>query len=119
MNHTHATTREMQQCIQNCSDCHTICTATVMHCLDMGGQHAARGHITTLLDCAQICHTSADFMLRGSRLHTRTCAVCAEICDQCARECEALAGDDPMMTQCAETCRRCADSCRQMSAMRM
>ena len=32
----------------------------------MGGEHASRSHITTLSDCAQICATSAAFMMRGS-----------------------------------------------------
>jgi hypothetical protein len=30
-----------------------------------------------LLDCAEICQTAANFMLRNSELHSRTCAVCA------------------------------------------
>jgi hypothetical protein len=105
---------EMRRCIQNCSECHGVCVETVTHCLQKGGRHAAPDHIRLLLDCAQICQTSADFMLRSSPLHTRTCAVCAEVCEQCARDCEQL-GDDEMMRRCAETCRRCAESCRQMA----
>jgi glycogen operon protein len=53
-------------------------------------------------------------MLLGSRYHTRTCEVCAEICAACAKDCERLAEDDTMQ-RCAETCRRCSDSCRQMA----
>ena len=33
--------------------------------------------IRTDLDCADICHTAANFMLRGSDLHAHTCAACA------------------------------------------
>lgn len=107
---------EMQQCLTNCLDCHRICLATVPHCLQMGGQHAAATHIGLLLDCAEICQTSANFMLRMSDFHTRVCAVCAEICDRCAQDCQQLANGDALMQQCAETCRRCAESCRQMAA---
>ena len=48
----------MHDCITNCSDCHDICMATVQHCLQMGGEHAAPELIRTLLDCAQTCDTS-------------------------------------------------------------
>jgi hypothetical protein len=106
----------MQQCIQECLNCHSICLATVSYCLQMGGKHAEAHHITTLLDCAEICQTSANFMLRGSHFHTRTCGVCAEVCERCAQECERF-GDDAQMRSCAEACRRCADSCRRMGAM--
>ncbi|HWW76412.1 MAG TPA: four-helix bundle copper-binding protein [Pyrinomonadaceae bacterium] len=105
----------MQQCIQNCTECHRACLEMVAHCLGVGGQHAEPAHIRLLLDCAEICQTSADFMIRGSEFHGRTCGVCAEVCTRCAEECERLAGDDEMMKRCAEICRRCADSCRQMA----
>lgn len=107
---------EMQQCIANCTDCHNICVETAQHCLGMGGEHASAEHIRTLLDCAQICATSADFMQRGSNLHAKTCGVCADACERCAEDCERLASDDDLMRRCAETCRRCAESCRQMAA---
>ena len=100
-------------CIAACSDCHDVCAATVQHCLTMGGEHASVEHIRALLDCAQACETSRDFMLRGSDLHARTCGVCADACERCAESCEALDGDE--MKRCAEICRRCAESCREMS----
>ena len=109
---------EMRQCIQECQNCHSICLETVPHCLEKGGPHAEAAHIRLLLDCAQICQTSADYMLRGSDLHVRTCAVCAEVCERCAADCERF-GDDEMMRRCAEVCRRCAQSCRQMSGGRV
>jgi hypothetical protein len=70
-----------------------------------------------LLACAEICSTSARFMLLGSKHHVRTCEVCAEVCQACATDCESL-GDDEMMQQCAEACRRGAESCRQMTRAR-
>src|SRR5205814_907065 len=68
-----AITPEMRQCIQECQSCHSSCLETVTHCLRKGGRHAEEGHIRLMLDCVEICQTSADFMLRGSDLHTRTC----------------------------------------------
>ena len=114
---THSMTQEMERCIQECLSCHSICTTTVNHCLGMGGEHASPSHITTLLDCAEICQTSANFMLRGSPLHNRTCGVCAEACERCATECEQMANGDQQMLDCARACRSCAESCRQMAKM--
>jgi hypothetical protein len=109
---------EMQSCIDECQDCHHICVETATHCLGLGGKHAAVEHIQTLLDCAEICQTSANFMLRGSPDHGMTCGICAAICDRCAKSCDALAGDDDLMRRCAQACRRCAESCRKMAGER-
>lgn len=109
--------QEMRDCIQECQSCHAVCIETVTHCLQKGGQHAEAEHIRLLLDCVEICQTSANFMLRGSDLHVHTCAACAEVCERCAEDCERMADDD-MMRRCAEACRRCAESCRRMAGGR-
>jgi hypothetical protein len=80
----------------------------------MGGEHAKPGHIRLLLDCAEICETSANFMLRTSDLHHLTCGVCAEVCTRCAEDCERFV-DDIMMQACAQACRHCAESCQEMA----
>jgi hypothetical protein len=68
-----------------------------------------------LADCAAICRTSAGFMLRGSNLHHRVCALCAEICRSCAESCDRVDPNDQMMKDCAAQCRSCADSCDRMA----
>jgi len=65
---------DMQQCIQECLNCHSDCLAMVPHCLQMGGEQASAAQIGLLLDCAEICQTSANFMLRGSQFHTAPAA---------------------------------------------
>jgi hypothetical protein len=107
---------EMRQCIQLCQDCHALCTQMIRHCLELGGRHAAPDHIRLLMDCAQMCSTTADYMARGSLLHDRTCGLCAEICRLCAESCDQIQGDDQLVKQCAEMCRRCAESCEQMAS---
>ena len=103
----------MEDCIRNCSECHDVCLQTVTHCLQRGGEHAAGEHVRLLLDCAQICRTSADLMLRGSDFHSATCAVCADVCTRCAAACEEM-GEAFKLSECAAACRRCAESCRAM-----
>src|SRR5574339_208091 len=97
---------QMKECIDLCHDCHDICTETITHCLQMGGEHAAPDNIRLLQDCAEICQTSANFMLRMSDMHGQVCGVCATVCEACAQDCEKF-GDDEMMQQCAEVCRSC------------
>jgi hypothetical protein len=108
---------EMRECIRECTNCHDVCLSLIGHCLEKGGEHAQPDHVGLLQDCAQICQTSADFMLRGSQYHHQTCGVCAEVCDACAADCERIGGDDAEMRRCAEACRRCAESCRRMAGV--
>lgn len=108
----------VRDCIDECVRCHEICLSTETYCLEQGGSHAEEAHITLLVDCADICQTAADFMLRGSDEHGRICAVCAVLCQRCAEDCDQFVGDD-VMHACAEACRRCADSCEQVSTARV
>jgi len=107
------TAHSLEHCIENCLRCHRTC-------LELAARHF-RGeatiepaHLRLLLDCAEICETSASFMIRGSDLHGETCGACAAVCDRCADECDHH-GDDPHMAACAEICRACAQSCREMA----
>jgi hypothetical protein len=106
--------QEMRECIQDCTDCHNVCTETITYCLEQGGAYVAVDLIRLLQDCAQLCATSADSMLRASRFAGPICGLCATVCDACAEACEQF-GNDPQMTTCAQTCRRCAECCRRMA----
>lgn len=105
----------MNDCIDNCTQCHAICLETIDYCLGKGGTHAAPDPIALLSACADVCATSADTMLRGATVHPVICGACAEVCRQCAAACEAM-GEDAEMKRCAEVCRRCADSCTAMAS---
>ena len=104
-------------CIELCVDCHKACTQTLMHCLQTGEEHAEANHVRLMLDCAEICQTSANFMMRGSDLHAHTCRACAAVCRRCAEDCAAMGDDDPRLRACAEQCARCAESCERMAAL--
>jgi len=106
---------EMQQCINECLACHALCLETITYCVQKGGKHVEQSHLQLLTDCAEACQVSANFMCRGSELHGRYCAVCAEVCNRCAESCDKF-GDDEQMKACAEACRRCAESCQRMAA---
>ncbi|TIS69598.1 four-helix bundle copper-binding protein [Mesorhizobium sp.] len=109
----HHLSPEMKSCIDECLRCYSVCLSTAMgHCLELGGQHTEKRHFTLIIACAEICRTSAHFMLIGSEHHKHTCSECAEICSECADDCERI-GD---MQEYVEACRRCAESCRKMAA---
>jgi hypothetical protein len=84
----------VQGCIVDCLECYSLCKQQATDRL--------------MEDCAEICRTAADFMLRGSVYHAEVCAVCARICEACAQSCEEAGG----MDECARACRGCAQSCR-------
>lgn len=106
----------MNDCIDNCTNCHSVCLETINYCLTKGGEHAAPDHVALLAACADICGTSAATMLRGAAVSPVICGACAEVCRQCAASCEKM-GDDAEMKRCAEVCRRCAESCTAMASM--
>jgi hypothetical protein len=100
-----------ERCLEQCESCHAECLETAMHeCLEMGGRHVEPAHFRLMMSCAQLCQTTADFMLSHSPYHVDLCALCAEVCDACAQSCQAVGG----LQDCAEVCRSCAESCRQV-----
>jgi hypothetical protein len=107
---------DMQECIDNCTDCAQVCEQMITHCLSKGGHHAEPSHIRLLIDCAEACKTSVGFMIRESPFHPLTCGTCAQVCTACAEDCESM-NDDELMQECVEICRRCATSCAAMAQM--
>ena len=102
----------MQDAIKACLDCHSMCLRMAMgYCLERGGRHAEQKHLRLMINCAELCQTSANFMLSDSPLHGRVCLICAEACEACAKSCEQV-GD---MRDCVEECQDCAKSCRTMT----
>ena len=102
-------TASMQECIQNCQECQTICANTLTsHCLVEGGDHVEQTHVKLMLDCIAACSACVDFMSRNSDNHSLYCRACAEIC----KSCEKVGG----MEKCVECCRTCEQSCSSMAA---
>lgn len=106
-------TEEMNRCIETCLSCYQTCLGTAMnHCLVAGGKHVEPSHFRLMMACAEMCRTSAHFMLINTPHHKHTCRECAEICAECAADCERVGS----MDACVTICRVCAESCRKMAA---
>jgi hypothetical protein len=97
--------------------CQLICVQSIQHCLQMGGAHVEPSHMQLMQDCAEICETTATFLLRGSPHHNQVTAACANVCELCAESCDRFKGD-AQMKACAEECRRCAAACQHVAQMR-
>lgn len=111
--HSHSASQGAHDaCREQCSACALACTtALYRHCLTAGGEHAKPDHVRMMVDCAEICQTSANFLARGSDLHSAICAACAEVCLACADQCRDLEG----MEECVSACEKCEQSCRAMA----
>jgi hypothetical protein len=104
---------KMTECIQACTQSHRACVEAQTKCLETGNYDA--GMMRILMDCAQMCQTSVDFMLRNSEMSPNVCGVCSEICTHCASVCESLGKEDATMMACAKACRHSATTCNQMA----
>lgn len=113
--HSNGLGSEMRDCVDSCLSCASVCTELIRHCLQMGGKHAEVSHVTIMIDCAEICQTSANFLLRKSDAHVETCGTCAAICRACEESCRQIGG--VAMTSCADECARCAESCERMAGL--
>lgn len=103
---------DMQDCIDACTNCYQACQQTALtHCLQMGGRHVAPGHFRLMIDCAEICRTSAALQLAASPFSARLCALCADVCHACAESCRELDG----MEDCLQACEHCENTCREMA----
>lgn len=103
---------EIQQCIQDCLKCNTVCLQTAENYQQAGSDRDKFEHISELQDCAEMCMTAAHFMQHDSPLYGFVCQTCALVCTHCAGECE-LRGE----TDCANACRACAWCCDQLAKL--
>nr|WP_228488445.1 four-helix bundle copper-binding protein [Caenimonas koreensis] len=102
-------------CIEACNSCAVSCNHCAASCLREPDVAMMARCVALDIDCSAICQLAAAAMARGSEHIKAICALCAEICESCAKEC----GKHPMehCQLCARDCRACAEQCRQMSAM--
>ncbi|TAE59157.1 MAG: four-helix bundle copper-binding protein [Nostocales cyanobacterium] len=111
---TESMTTEMQTCMNACMECHKICLETMTYCMIKGGKHVDMGIIGILRDCSEICMMCMNMMMGGSEFTSRTCMLCAEMCERCASACETIS-NDKKMSECAASCRKCAETCCNMT----
>jgi len=105
-----APTRPARECIQICRECQSVCMELASYSLKLQGYYSELGHIRVLYDCAKMCDTTVEFLLRGSEMRSNVAALCAEAARRCARDCARFDYDQRMLA-CAAVCERCAELC--------
>ena len=101
-----------KELLASLEQCRETCQETIMHSLKEGGDYVKTDHIRILLDCAEICGFSVNFLLRDSDYAGNLIELCADICEQCAESCELFDGHEKMK-ECALVCQNCAKKCRE------
>jgi hypothetical protein len=105
---------QTRECMQALSHCHTQCLSMAMtHCIEIGGDHARPQHLRLMMDCAAMCALTGDLLAHKSQFHNRVAALCAEICEVCAEDCEKLG----QMEDCVAACRRTATLCNAVARL--
>jgi len=103
---------DREKCIEDCRDCERMCYETAMNqCLKAGGEHVEPEHFRLMMNCAALCHVTAEFMLAQSEFHERLSDLCAAVCEACAASCRDIGG----MDLCARAREACAESCASMA----
>lgn len=111
--HTFAQDPSMNDCIQACNDTHEAALRTLGWATSEGSKKTTPEFVRLLMDCAEICQTAADFMLRGSELHHETCRACEEVCEAVFEACEQSGIDE--IEEFQQQVKTCAEHCRDMS----
>jgi len=71
----------------------------------------------SLVECAEICRTTASFLRWDSAYWEAACALCADICMKCAWEC-ARVSEDEQIRIARDACEQCAVLCRELAGRR-
>lgn len=105
---------DYKACIDACLKCAAVCNHCAASCTQEKDVNKMARCIQLDMECAAICYASAQLMSLGSERAKDVCAICAEICDACAKEC-AKHKNMEHCGECAEACRTCAEECRNMA----
>jgi hypothetical protein len=105
----------LDRCVTECNECRAQCVEARRYCLEQGGAYLEPRHLRLLADCAAICATTADFVLRHEMSSAWCASSCAQVCHQCADSC-ARWREDAVLQACTESCRTFGLMCQEIAA---
>jgi hypothetical protein len=103
-----------QSCIEACLRCAALCNHCASACTKEEHIAAMARCIRLDMECAAMCYAAAQLMSMDSDRVKDICALCAVVCEECARECTQH--DNEHCRECAAQCTNCADECLKMAA---
>ncbi|MBO4248975.1 four-helix bundle copper-binding protein (plasmid) [Halomicrobium sp. IBSBa] len=101
---------EQRECIEHCNEAAEVCEWCADECL---GESEMEECARLCRDVADIASLHARLVARGSTYSTDLAAICAEVCEACAQECETHDADHCQV--CRDVVQTCAESCRRMA----
>ncbi len=105
----------MQECIEACSACEQACTLCAGS-MSMSPEMAVCASMCQ--NAADMANTLMRMMLRPNGMNGPAMMAMLKatvvMCMSCADECEAMAGMSADCAMCAEVCRQCAMACQKM-----
>ena len=89
----------------NCESTAKMCQKAMDYCNEKKGKYSDSSVTNAIKDCMSACKSTDDFLRRGSKLSSKSSALCAEACTECAKACDQFK-DDLQMTSLANECRK-------------
>lgn len=106
--------REWKVWIDSCLACAAACNYCAAACTQEDDVEMMANCIYLDMECATVCYAAAQLMSMDSDFAPRVCAICAEICERCGKECSKH--EEGHCQECAKLCNACAEECRKMAA---
>lgn len=100
-----------QNAVELVNQCAGACNESFAGCLQAGGEHATADHLQYILDCAEACRLSAEFMQRHSPNYMDAVSLCASVARSCAHNMRSLQDNE-----LAELCERTATACEGLTS---
>ena len=103
---------EINDCLEACLRCMIVCQDCGLTYLQAGMRECAQ----LCLDCAEVCDLCSTLIARNADCTPDICALCEDICNDCARQCREQSIPDESCKVCAIACEACAEECARAYA---
>lgn len=100
--------QEAERCIDALQACYAVCMRSVSYGYVKESGPLQEEHVRLMIDCAEMCQTAANFLIRESDHYLRICREAAEICKDLVSSCEGVDGMEGILSICDE----CVSACR-------
>ena len=100
---------ETKTCVAALQACHATCLQfATFDCMQGNYPRVGPNQFRLMLDCAELCQTAANFLIRDSDHYLRVCREALVICEDLASDCRKFPGMEAILAACDE----CVSACR-------
>ncbi len=105
---------KMLDCIDKCLYSYITCWKTRQGFSSSAGEDGLASLNPSLLECAEICRTTASSLHWDSAFWEASCALCADACATCAWACSRFSSDEQIKAV-LDACGECMTACRELA----